>query len=291
MIRSMTGYGAAITTLDDGVISVEARAVNSRGLSVVVKSPPGTDAWEPPLRAVAGERVKRGRVDIYVRLESAPGGAGRALDEDRVRQTLDGFRRLREEFGVGGEIDVASLTRVGGIFREEGDDRFVPDVEDVAATVERAMEELIRMREGEGARLADDLRERLAEIGAAIDEAERLAPARLERERDRLQAAVEELAGRSLDEERLAREIALIADKWNVSEELVRGRAHLEAFEEYLQAPPDEPVGKRLGFLVQELQREINTLGAKANDPAISRLVVEAKNEIERLREQVENVE
>ena len=115
---------------------------------------------------------------------------------------------------------------------------------------------------------------------------------RYEAERDRLREAVRELAaGPTVDEDRLAREIALIADRWDLGEEMVRIIAHLDAFEEYLAATPGEPVGKRLAFLVQELQREINTLGAKANDTGISRHVVEMKNQLEKLREQVENVE
>jgi TRAP-type C4-dicarboxylate transport system permease small subunit len=129
-------------------------------------------------------------------------------------------------------------------------------------------------------------------LRSAVEEVARRAPERLARERERLRAAVAELVeGSALDEDRLAREIALIADRWDIGEELVRTRSHLEAFEEYLEAPPDEAVGKRLAFLVQELQREVNTMGAKANDTAITRHVVEMKNEVERLREQVENVE
>ena len=188
---------------------------------------------------------------------------------------------------------MASLLRVGGIFRKAGGEgtEFEPDPNDVKQAAADALDLLLEMRDREGARLEVDLRGRLAGIRSAVDGAEALAPERLERERRRLRDAVDGLVGKSLDEDRLTREIALIADRWEISEELVRARSHVEAFEEFLEAPADEPVGRRLGFLVQELQREVNTLGAKANDPRISRLVVEAKNEIERLREQVENVE
>ncbi|MDX1578570.1 MAG: YicC/YloC family endoribonuclease [Gemmatimonadota bacterium] len=292
MIRSMTGYGSARVALEDGSVTVEARSVNSRGLKVVFKGSPRTDPREPELRPLVEERLKRGRVDIYVRLEAAAAGSGAALDEDRVRRILDACRRLKEEFGVAGEPDLATLVRAG-VFphAEPAEPVFDPDIEALQEAVRGAVAGLVEMREREGARLEADLRERLAAIRAAVEAARELAPERLERERRRLEAAVEELAGRGLDDDRLAREIALIADRWDVSEELVRAAAHLEAFDEYLAAPAAEPVGKRLGFLVQELQREINTLGAKANDPRISRLVVEAKNEIEKLREQVENVE
>ena len=289
----MTGYGAATVSAEEGAITVEARSVNSRGLKVVVKAPPGAEGWEADLRALAQSRARRGRLDLFVRLETASRSEGRALDEVRVREILDACARLRDEFGVPGEPDVASLLRTGGLFSREAAEEaeFRPGAEELKRAAVEALDLLVDMRDREGARLEADLRERVAGIRRAIEEAEELAPQRLERERERLQGAVAELAGKGLDEERLLREIALIADRWDVGEELVRARSHLEAFEEFLAAPIEEPVGRRLGFLVQELQREVNTLGAKANDPRISRLVVEAKNEIERLREQVENVE
>ena len=293
MIRSMTGYGSATVTRGRGTVTVEARAVNSRGLKVVVKAPPGGERWEGDLRALAEARARRGRLDLFVRVENMPDAGSMTLDEARVREVLDACARLRDDFGVSGEPDMASLLRVGGIFRKAGGEgtEFEPDPNDVKQAAADALDLLLEMRDREGARLEVDLRGRLAGIRSAVDGAEALAPERLERERRRLRDAVDGLVGKSLDEDRLTREIALIADRWEISEELVRARSHVEAFEEFLEAPADEPVGRRLGFLVQELQREVNTLGAKANDPRISRLVVEAKNEIERLREQVENVE
>ena len=293
MIRSMTGYGSATVAGESGTVTVEARSVNSRGLKVVVKAPPGGERWEGDLRALAEARARRGRLDLFVRVENMPDAGSTTLDEARVREVLDACARLRDDFGVSGEPDMASLLRVGGIFRKAGGEgtEFEPDPNDVKQAAADALDLLVEMRDREGARLEVDLRGRLAGIRSAVDGAEALAPERLERERRRLRGAVDGLVGKSLDEDRLTREIALIADRWEISEELVRARSHVEAFEEFLEAPVDEPVGRRLGFLVQELQREVNTLGAKANDPRISRLVVEAKNEIERLREQVENVE
>lgn len=289
----MTGYGSAAVAGESGTVTVEVRSVNSRGLKVVVKAPPGRERWEGELRALAESRARRGRLDLFVRVEGAPDAGGASLDEARVREVLDACARLRDDFGVSGEPDVASLLGVGAIFRRAGGEapEFVPETDDVKRAAAEALDVLVEMREREGARLEVDLRGRLAGLRNAIDDAEALAPERLERERRRLRGAVEDLAGKGLDEDRLLREIALIADRWEISEELVRARSHVEAFEEFLEAPADEPVGRRLGFLVQELQREVNTLGAKANDARISRLVVEAKNEIERLREQVENVE
>jgi len=293
MIRSMTGYGSADATGDEGAVMVEIRSVNSRGLKVVVKGPPGVEAWEPQLREVVETRLGRGRVDLMLRVEEGEAaGEVRELDRVRVRDTIAGLELLRDEFGVPGVPDLGLMIQAGGLFRDRSRNG-LPEraLETAQRAASAALDGLIDMREREGGRLEEDLRERLSALDTGIDRTEALAPERLSRERERLRALVEELTERELDEDRLAREIVLIADKWNVSEELVRARSHVAAFREYLDRPADEPVGKRLSFLVQELQREINTLGAKANDVRISREVVEMKNEIEKLREQVENVE
>lgn len=293
MIRSMTGYGSADGSGEHGSVTVEIRSVNSRGLKVVVKGPPGAEAGEPALRETVEARLGRGRVDVVLRLEEGePRGEVRELDRNRVRDTIAGLELLRDEFGVPGVPDLGLLIQAGGLFRDRSTNG-LPEgaLETVKEAAAAALDGLIEMREREGERLEVDLRERLSALDGGIERSEALAPGRLERERERLRTLVEELTERELDEDRLVREIAMIADKWNVSEELVRARSHVAAFREYLDRPADEPVGKRLSFLVQELQREINTLGAKANDVRISREVVEMKNEIEKLREQVENVE
>ena len=289
----MTGYGSAVATSDDRTATVEVKSVNSRGLKVVVKGPPGIEALEADLRRVVEERVARGRVDVFVRLEDREdGGGSRVLDTVWVAELLDGFERLREDYGVPGSVDLATLSRFGGLFVERPRDLDPTGLlEPISEALGQALDGLVEMREREGERLEEDLRERLAGLAAGLEASEQLAPERLERERERLRAAVAELTDRNFDDDRLAREIALVADRWDVGEELVRARSHLAAFAEYLDEPAAEPVGKRLGFLVQELQREVNTLGAKANDTRITAHVVEMKNEIEKLREQIENVE
>ena len=293
MIRSMTGYGATSQPLRGGTLTVEARSVNSRHLRLVLKGPPGSEAWEASLRELVEGFAKRGRVEVlFVMGEGSAPSSRRALDEGRVRELLDGLDELQAKFDVPGTPDIGMLVQLGGLFRDLNGEVEPLAFEEVRDVAMQALDGLIQMREQEGARLEEDLRARVTAIRKGIARVEELAPKRLERERERLRAVVAEIAdARNLEEDRLAREIALIADRWEISEELVRTRSHLDAFEEYLCTPADEPVGKRLGFLVQELQREVNTLGAKANDIEISRSVVEMKNEIEKLREQVDNVE
>jgi uncharacterized protein (TIGR00255 family) len=294
MIRSMTGFGSATLDLDGGSLTVEARSVNSRHLSAAFRGLEVAGEQEAELRATVAERIQRGRVEISLSAERPEGAATRwELDEGRVQAYLEAVDVLQHKFGLPGRPDAMSVLRAAGVLREkEGEGLDWLDTDSINRALADALDALVEMREGEGARLESDLRARVAEIRERTAEVQQLAPVRLETERDRLREAVRELTdGTTLDEDRLSREIALIADRWDLGEELVRIVAHLDAFEEYLSATAVEPVGKRLSFLVQELQREINTLGAKANDTGISRHVVEMKNQLEKLREQVENVE
>jgi len=295
MLRSMTGFGSATVDTDDGSVTVELRSVNARHLRLGLGLPAGAEEWEPPLRELLAGALDRGSVEVEVTVE-APGDAGAELelDEDRVEAFLKACDRIRKEYALPGQVDLAMVVGSGSVLRPAR--RAVGELVDeevVLRATREALRELVAMREEEGRRLEADLRERVDALREGVETVEALAPERLERERSRLLEAVRELAEEApeVDDDRVAREIALLADKWDLGEELVRARSHLDAFEELVGGPAEEPVGKRLKFLVQELHREVNTTGAKANDAAISQVVVEMKNEIEKLREQIENVE
>ncbi|HVH12092.1 MAG TPA: DUF1732 domain-containing protein, partial [Longimicrobium sp.] len=237
----------------------------------------------------------RGHANVAIRLEpaTAAAAAGLRLDEERVAAYLALFGELRTRFGVAGEPTLAELLRFGDVIvrDDEGGRAEVPQ-EALQGVIEDAARAVAAMREDEGRRLQADLEGRLAAIDTALDAIEELAPQRLAGERDRLRAAVAELSqGVGVSEERLAQEVAYLAERWDVNEELVRFRSHNELFRELMAADPEEPVGKRLSFLVQEMHREANTIGSKANHAAIAHRVVAIKEEVERLREQVENVE
>jgi uncharacterized protein (TIGR00255 family) len=299
MIRSMTGFGSASRTADGVDLGLELRSVNSRHLKIHFRLPPGTERWEETLREEISSQVRRGHVDVTLRLggygDEATGGSAPEfrLDEARARAYLEALREVQERWGLGGEIDIGLVGRCDRLLVEATSDpkEAITDdaLREVAAT---AVGQLVDMRIREGERLAEDLTSRVASLRSGLKEVEALAPLRMERETGRLRRSISELAADiEVDPDRLAREIAFIADKWDISEEIVRARAHLDAFEELLEAPSDEPVGKRLSFLGQELLREVNTIGSKANDGGIARIVVEMKNELESLREQNENVE
>ncbi len=315
MIRSMTGYGTAETQLPDGrVLRVEVRTVNHRHLSVSVRLPRGWEHLEPATVTRLRERLGRGRVSLSVACETPdredPGMPG--LDMDRVRRHVAALRKAGEELAVQGSLDLRALAALPGVWRSEGPHDNPPDEDGLLGCLTTALDELVVMREGEGARLEEELRTAVAAIVAQLDAIETRAPARLLRERDRLRERVGALAGAvEVDEDRLAREIAYLAEKWDISEEIVRLRSHVAFFLEHLGdvgappagSPPSSgvasaktattaaPVGKRLGFVVQEMNREANTLGSKANDAGISVSAVAVKEELERIREQLENIE
>ena len=296
MIRSMTGYGEAERPTPAGTLLVEVRTVNHRHFNANLRLPFALQKHETEVREALKGLLSRGHVNCTVRLE-APAGVvrGMRIDAERVTAYLALLNELRERFGVSGEPHLEMVARLPDVFvRAEGDDEEGVEVppEDLRAAVEEAARRTIAMREDEGRRLHHDLEGRLAAIDAALETIARLAPERLAAERDRLREAVRELSqGVAVDEERLAQEIAYLAERWDINEELVRFRSHNELFRELLAAEAAEPVGKRLAFLVQEMHREANTIGSKANHAGVAHRVIAIKEEIERLREQVENVE
>lgn len=290
----MTGFGSAALAAGDVTGSLELRSVNSRHLKLNFRLPFGAEAFEEPLRAAVGDRLRRGHVDVTLRLTRSQDAAGAIeIDEARLASYLEAFRRLQGSHGLEGSADLDLVSRLDGVLVERSLDPVGSiEADEVTAAAHAAIDELIDMRSREGKRLSTELRERLDALSVRLNAVAELAPLRLEAERERLRRSVAELAGGvDVDDDRLAREIAVLADRWDIREEIVRARAHVAAFEDLLDLPDDEPVGKRLGFLSQELLREVNTIGSKSNDSRIAHHVVEAKNELETMREQIENVE
>lgn len=297
MIRSMTGYGEAGRDTPAGLLSAEVRTVNHRHFHANFRLPHALSRWEGEIRERLRAAFPRGAVSCTVRILPHEGDAaavGLSLNHARVAAYLALFREMQERHGVPGLADVNTLAGLPEVFVRDAEagERAEVSLEDVLGVIDEAAAQNVGMREEEGRRLADDLEGRLAAIDAALDVVEARAPERILAERDRLRAAVQELAGGiGVTDERLAQEIAYLAERWDVNEELVRFRSHNALFRELMRADAAEPVGKRLSFLVQEMHREANTIGSKANDAAIAHRVVAVKDEIERLREQVENVE
>jgi uncharacterized protein (TIGR00255 family) len=292
----MTGYGAAERETAAGRLRVEIKTVNHDTFRVSMRLPGALEAHETQIREWLRGELPRGHLNYTLRLETPEGEQAErvtlTVDEARVDEYLRAFAELKERFQLPGTIDLAALGRYNDIFVRAVAEPPEIAVDDLREVTLAAAAATAAMRAEEGRRLAADLEERLAAIEAALLVVAERAPARLTAERDRLRAAIAELAGEvATDEDRLAREIAYLAERWDISEELVRLRSHIDFFRDMMRQEGHEPVGKRLRFISQEMLREANTIGSKANDVGIQHQVVAIKNEIERLREQVENVE
>jgi uncharacterized protein (TIGR00255 family) len=296
MIRSMTGFGEAERETPAGRLRCEIKTVNHRYFSLNLRLSSALERFEPQVREWLRALLPRGHVNCSLRLQNGtePGEAPPlVLDEQRAQQYVTILRELKNRFDLPGEVDLALVSRFGDLIRpaENADLDAIP-AEHIQSVAEAAARAAVSMREIEGRKLAEDLEGRLSAIETAMSLIAEHAPRRLVAERDRMRRVVAELAGEvGIDEDRITREVAYMAERMDVSEELVRMRSHIEMFRSILAQSGEDTVGKRLGFLTQEMHRETNTIGSKANDSQIEHHVISIKDEIERLREQVENVE
>jgi uncharacterized protein (TIGR00255 family) len=285
----MTGFGAADGDVGGARVSVEIRSVNHRFFNPSIKLPAELSRWEPEVREALRRSVSRGHISVTARL--ARHDAEGTIDEKRFGHYVDQIRQLQERFHLDGAIDAATVLRLPHVVAAPTDET-TGTADELVKIVDRAMQALDSMRAVEGSRLTGYVGARLSVIEQAVERIAARAPQRLVEQRDRLRQAVQELSsGVSLDAQRIAQEIAILADKLDVSEEISRFHTHVAAVRSTLAAPPTDGVGKRLGFLLQELLREANTTGSKANDAAIVQDVVLIKEELEKIREQAENLE
>jgi uncharacterized protein (TIGR00255 family) len=293
MIRSMTGFGAAEGPVGGSRVSVELRSVNHRFFSPSLKLPAALTRWEGEVREALRTRIARGHVTVSARVVREEDAVS-SVDEARFAGFAAELRRLRDAHGLEGSIDVATVLRMPDVMRVVRDDEALVSgtAAELVAVVDEAVHALQTMRAEEGARLAAVIDERLVLVEGALRRLAARAPERVEAQRVRLRENVERLAGGvAVEPQRLAQEIAILADRLDVGEELDRFASHIVSFRTSLAAMDEEPVGKRLGFLLQEMLREANTTGSKANDAPMLQDVVAIKEELERIREQVENLE
>lgn len=293
MIRSMTGFGAGRGQSGGEVVAVELRSVNAKFCEVKARLPRELAALESDLVKQVKARVQRGSVDVSVRRESA--GGGRALvakvDHALASAYVQALRELKEELALAGEPSVHDVAQLEGVLAVT---EAPADPEASAAALAQALgaaldaHDLMRRTEGEA--LSRDLAARFAALAAGCDRLRALAPQSVEQYRDRLAARVAELGrGTPVDPQRLAQEVAIFADRVDVAEELTRLASHLDQLRALLAG--DAPAGRRLEFLLQETHREINTVGSKSQQAGMAAVVVDLKAEVERIREQIQNVE
>ena len=287
----MTGFGAAEGPVAGGVLRVEIRSVNHRFFNLSVRLPTELAVYEGELRDQLRREFERGHLAVAGRWIVPPPSqnGGRPLDPVRAREAVTRLRDLQAAAGLTGEIPLELVLRhaEAGHHSEEPPQVTWSQLEPIVA---RAATQCSEARTKEGSVLARELVDRLAALRKEADTLKDLAPGRAERERERLRLSVTQLLdGKPVDPQRLMQEIVFLSERHDVTEELVRFEAHLVACQDALREAG--PVGKRLGFLAQELGREVNTIGSKANDAAMQHVVVAMKGELERFREQLENLE
>ena len=292
MIKSMTGYGRVVALLDGRNIVVEAKSVNHRFLEISLRTPAALFPLEMEYKKKIGERFQRGRIDVSIRLEGEGADTSKVnLNLDIARRYFDVLNRLKDEFHLQEPITLKSLTVFRDIFTPPSETELSPDfLNEVEKTLQEALSMLGNMRQDEGIALYSDMEMRLKEIAKIMEVIRLRVPEVVLEYQKRLADRIKELTvGYTLDDARLAQEVAIMADRCDITEEIVRMQSHISQFEALLQSEDAE--GKKIDFLLQEMNREINTIGSKSNDAEITRQVIEAKSEMGKLREQAQNIE
>ncbi len=287
----MTGYGAAEAAVAGGSLQVEIRSVNHRYLNLQLRLPPELWPSESQIRELVRDRIYRGSVTVTATwLTLPPGTVSVRVDLERARQLAEAIRQLKSQLNLAGEVEVGLIARQPEVLLVGRASGLEIDPGEVIIPFQAALEAVIAMRRLEGAALAAELNRILDALEKGLDSIERRAPERLSVARDRLRRAVAELLDRPpAEERRLEQELALIAERLDIREEVVRLRSHIDAARRSIGA--EQAPGRNLAFLGQEMLRELNTIGSKASDDQIVRTVIAMKGDVDRFREQVENVE
>ncbi|MBF5046311.1 YicC family protein [Aggregicoccus sp. 17bor-14] len=292
MLRSMTGFGAGRARVGDEELSVELRSLNHKFCEVKARLPRELATLEPALVKQVKDRLARGSVELLVRRQSPTAtGTVPTIDLGLAREYARAFRELSSSLGLSGELSLSQLVNQPGVVRLEERGANVEEAATACqAALGQALSALEEMRRVEGEAIRADLESRLSLISGWASEVAQLAPRSVDDYRRRLEERVAELSrGMTVDPQRLAQEVAVFAERTDIAEEMTRLSSHLEQFRALIQS--SEPSGRRMDFLVQEMHREVNTTGSKSQHAEISNRVVSMKAEVERIREQVQNVE
>ncbi|APH07067.1 YicC family protein [Bacillus weihaiensis] len=291
MVSSMTGYGRASAQIQSCIVTVEIKTVNHRFLDVHLKIPKQFMMIEDQIKKVITSKINRGRVELFVNIEGEFTSNKKVhIDWDLMDQFVFSLGQLKEKYSIKEDISLQHLLHFqDGIEIQDTWNPTIDVEQEMILLVESAVSQLVKMREVEGARLEVDLSSRLLSLSHITNDLETIAPIVVSRYQEKLTKRVSEFVTGKIDENRIVTEVAIFADKADISEELTRIHSHLFQFTETLEK--QEPIGRKLDFLVQELNREANTIGSKANDGLIAKNVVELKSIIEKLKEQVQNIE
>ena len=290
-MHSMTGYGRAQASTEGVAVVVEIQAVNKRQAEVLVNLPDSLSAWESEIRSIVDRAISRGRITVNFNLEFSTPAVDPVLNRQLAKSYLSAFKALQSELHLDGEITIDTLLRSPGVIEQPATKQLSAKTRTpILAVLQAALDQLLAMRAKEGGNLERDLTKRIKAMRTCLQKVKKLRPRASERYRTNLHARIRNSGIEiPLDDDRLAKEVAFFSERSDFSEEVTRLDSHLGQLMDTLEK--DEPIGRTLEFLCQEIGRELNTLSAKANDAEISQLVVQTKSELEKVREQIQNVE
>jgi uncharacterized protein (TIGR00255 family) len=292
-VRSMTGFGLAEAQSPSGTYRVEIRGVNNRFMDLQLRQPRYFSNLEQKIKKEIGETISRGSISVYITSDRENEAGKLTWDKEAVGNYVGIFREIKKANGLSGDVMLSDLLHFSDFVKTatlQCDDKTL--WKHFSPVLAAALENYQKSREAEGAQIIKDLKKSIAEMLSLLSQVERQAPKRIDNYAKELTKRIEKLlsqAGQGPDEQRLAAEVALMADRLDISEECQRLKAHISAFTKDFQS--SEPIGKRMGFLLQEMNREANTIGSKSNDTVISHLSVKLKEYIEKIREQIQNIE
>ncbi len=292
MIKSMTGYGKAAVSKEKREYQIEMKSVNHRYLDISVKMPRALSYLEEEIKKEIGTKVKRGKIDVFVTFENnSSEGKDIKINTEIAKIYIDELKKLAENEQIAANIEVTEISKFPDVLtiKNTQDDEIIK--QETLEVTRMAAENLVKMREIEGSKMAEDLLHRIHKIQEKVEEISSLSTGLIEEYVVKLEERIKEiLKSQEVDKTRLAQEVVIYADKCSIEEEVTRLKSHISQFEELL-LHSNEAIGKKLDFIIQEMNRETNTIGSKANKLEITNGVIDIKTEIENIREQVQNIE
>lgn len=293
MIKSMTGYGRAKLSKDDREYQIEIKSVNHRYLDISVRIPKQLSYLEETIKKEIAKKVKRGKIDVFVTFENnSLEGKEIKINTELAKAYIDELKKLAEKENILSDIQVTEISKYPDVLNIQSSQDDEKITEEVLETITIATDNLVQMRETEGNKISEDLLKRLNIINKKVEEIAKLSTGLIEEYVVKLEKRIKEiLKTEDVDKSRLAQEVVIYADKCSIEEEITRLKSHIFQFRNLITSNNEEPKGKKIDFLIQEMNRETNTIGSKANNLEIVNGVIEIKTQLEDIREQVQNIE
>ena len=291
MIKSMTGFGRGKYENEGRTYTIEIKAVNHKYSDISIKMPRFFNSLEDAIRKKISSVISRGKIDVYITFENySAKGTNIRLNKELAKTYIDELKALAEETGIQNNINVMELAKFPEVLKLDEDSQEEIIGKELNIALEEALEKFIQMKEIEGAKLVEDIEKRIENVQTKVEEISNYSSNLIQEYIVRLEARVKELLNTDIvDENRLAQEIVIYSDKCSIEEELTRLRSHIAQFKRLLKET--SPIGKKLDFIIQEMNRETNTIGSKANCLEITNRVIDIKTELENIREQIQNIE